>query len=208
MHTITQDTSLTLPLNIIISLVWSETPVTTSHNLLSTCKLVLGTAESLSCYSSMIVLAADGEENLANADTSAGAVRFSVSATHTSLKSISTGTGKHFVDTEDVVWVDTNTQVEEILSCKLCAIFVGSDTGGLQGFRGDLLILPTVVLDGGWVCHSIGRWRCKGGNGAMKDTERWETLLKHHHLMMMMIACFPATLLLVWKNYCYFVKLT
>jgi len=168
MHTITQDTSLTLPLNIIISLVWSETPVTTSHNLLSTCKLVFGTAESLSCYSSMIVFATDGKQNLANADTSAGAVRFSVSATHTGLKSISTGTGKHFVDTENVVWVDTDAQVEEILSCKLCAILVSSDTGGFQGFRGDLLILPTAVLDGGWECHSIGRWRCAVGNGAIK----------------------------------------
>ena len=45
---------------------------------------------------------------------------------------ISSGTGQHLVDPQNVEGVDTNTQVERILSRRLGDILVGTDTSSFQ----------------------------------------------------------------------------
>ena len=64
----------------------------------------------------MVVLAADGHEDLANVDTGDLAVRLAEGTTHTGLETIGTSARQHLVDTDDVVGVGTNTEVETFLT--------------------------------------------------------------------------------------------
>lgn len=56
------------------------------------------------------------KDNLADVDTGDKAVGLAEGTTHTSLKSIGTGARQHLVDTDDVVGVGTDTEVEGFLS--------------------------------------------------------------------------------------------
>jgi hypothetical protein len=56
------------------------------------------------------------QDNLANVDTGDKAVGLAESTTHTSLKSIGTGTRQHLVDTDDVVGVRADAEVEGLLT--------------------------------------------------------------------------------------------
>ena len=65
------------------------------------------------------VTSADGKNDLTNVDTGNGSVWLTPSTTHTSLKSISTSARQHLVDTDNVVWVSTDTEMEGLLSGSL-----------------------------------------------------------------------------------------
>lgn len=103
--------------------------------------LVLGTTESLEDDGLVRVLAADREDDLANVDTSDGAVRLAPRATHTGLQPIRTGARKHFVDPDDVEGVGADTEVERVFARVLHDVFVGANTGGLERLRRELLVL-------------------------------------------------------------------
>src|SRR5271170_4449367 len=65
----------------------------------------------------------------------------SESTSHTGLETISSGTGQHFVNSDDVVWMASHSHVESILTTNLRKVFVGANTTGFKGFGGQLLIL-------------------------------------------------------------------
>jgi hypothetical protein len=75
---------------------------------------------------------------LSNFYTSTHTFWFTESTTHTGLKSIGTGTGKHFVDTEDVVRVASDAHVKSFFATGFGQIFVGLDTGSFKSVGGDL----------------------------------------------------------------------
>jgi hypothetical protein len=54
---------------------------------------------------------------------------------------IRAGTRQHLVDAKDVERVHTNPQVERVFPGGLCYILVGTDTGSLERFARQLLIL-------------------------------------------------------------------
>ena len=56
------------------------------------------------------------QDNLADVDTSDKAVGLAERTTHTSLQSIGTGARQHLVDTDDVVGVGADAEVEGFLS--------------------------------------------------------------------------------------------
>jgi len=95
------------------------------------------------------VLATYGQKDLADVDPSNGSVRFAPSTTHTGLQSdrehqamtrenvkrdipISTSTGQHLIDAEDVEGVDTDPQVEGILTGGLGDVLVGTDASSFE----------------------------------------------------------------------------
>ena len=53
---------------------------------------------------------------MTNVDTGNGSVGLTPGTTHSSLQSIGTGARQHLVDTDDVVWVSADTEMETILS--------------------------------------------------------------------------------------------
>jgi hypothetical protein len=57
------------------------------------------------------------------------------------LETIGSGTGQHFVDSDDVVWMASHSHVESILATDLGKVLVGANTTGFKGFGGQLLIL-------------------------------------------------------------------
>ena len=56
---------------------------------------------------------------MTNVDTGNGSVGLTPSTTHSSLQSIGTGARQHLVDTDDVVWVSADTEMETFLSGNL-----------------------------------------------------------------------------------------
>ena len=124
-----------------------ETPLLGDDDLLATSELELGTTESLDDDSLVGVLGTDREDDLTNVDTGSGTVGLTPGTTHTGLKTISTGTGQHLVDTQDVERVETDTHVEGILSRGLGDVLVSANTTGLEGLGTDLLLLIAQQVD-------------------------------------------------------------
>jgi hypothetical protein len=109
--------------------------------------LVLATPQSLKGDGAVVVPCPDGHENLANVDTSDKTVGLAESTTHTRLQSIGTSARQHLVDTDDVVGVDADTEMEGFLSTVLDEVLVGANTGGLERLRGQLLVLVGDQVD-------------------------------------------------------------
>lgn len=87
------------------------------------------------------VTSPDGHDDLTNVDTGNSAVGLTPGTTHTSLQSIGTSARQHLVDTDDVVRVDTDTEMERLLSTDLDEVLVGANTGSLKSLGAQLLVL-------------------------------------------------------------------
>ncbi len=74
--------------------------------------------------------------------------RLSESTTHTGLETIGTGTRQHLVNTQNVEGMDTDTQVERVLSRGLGDVLVAANTGSFESFRRDLLVFVRNHMDG------------------------------------------------------------
>lgn len=85
---VTENTVLGAGLEVLLASKVGEAPLLGDNDLLATGELVTGTAERLHDDRLVAVTSADGEENLADVDTSNGVVRLSPSATHTGLKPV------------------------------------------------------------------------------------------------------------------------
>lgn len=114
--TVDLDAALLPEANVLSAAERSEAPVLGDNDLLATRELVHGSAEGLDGGSLVNVTGADGHEDLADVDTSDRAVGLAISTTHTGLKTIGTSARKHLVDTDDVVGVGADTEVETFLT--------------------------------------------------------------------------------------------
>lgn len=108
------------------------------------------------------VTSADAHDDLTDVDTGDSAVGLAPGTTHTSLQSIGTGARQHLVDTDDVVRVGADAEVETFLSGGLDEVLVGANTGGLEGLGAQLLILvgdevdaEREVVDGGTLAAEV-----------------------------------------------------
>ena len=133
--------------NVFFTLVLGESPFQGLQNLLATSKLEFSTTDGLDDVSLVCILGTDGEQDLSNVDTGSHANRLSVRVAHTTRQAIGTGTTQHFVGTEDVKGVCTDTDVEGFLSNVLDQVLVDSNAACFQGFRGDLLF---------FIAHKVG----------------------------------------------------
>lgn len=109
--------------------------------------LVLATPQSLKSGGAVGIPSPDGHEDLANVHTSDKTVGLAESTTHTSLKPISSSARQHLVDTDDMVGVDADTEMETFLSGNLDEVLVGANTGGLESLGGQLLVLVGDQVD-------------------------------------------------------------
>jgi len=129
-----------LELEVILPVNIGEAPLLGDNDLLATRELITGTAESLLDHRSIVILAADGHDDLANVHTSDGSIGLAPSTTHTGLQTIGTSTGQHLVDADDMERVDADSQMERILARGLGDVFVGADTSSFEGFTRKLLV--------------------------------------------------------------------
>ena len=93
------------------------------------------------------VTSSQAHEDLADVDTGDSAVGLAPGTTHTRLQSIGTGARQHLVDTDDMVGVGGDTEVETVLSGVLDHVLVGANTGGFEGFGTQLLVLVGDEMD-------------------------------------------------------------
>lgn len=73
-----------------------------------------------------IVTGSDGEEDLTNVHASNGSIGLSPRSAHPGLQPIGAGTGQHFVDADDMVWVGAHAEMETFLSGNLDEISTSS----------------------------------------------------------------------------------
>ena len=154
--TVTLDLAFLLELDEIGVDVRGETVFTGDENLLTAGELELGSTEGLLGMGNVLNLRSDGDEDGSDVDAGALAVSLSEGVAHTSLKSISTGAGEHLVDADNVPGVNSDSDMETLLTRVVLHVFVSSDTGGLQSFRGDLLLLVRDHMDAGGEKGVIG----------------------------------------------------
>jgi hypothetical protein len=62
------------------------------------------------------ITSSNTQNDLTDVDTGNSSVGLTPSTTHSSLQSIGTGARQHLVDTDDVVWMSANTEMETFLS--------------------------------------------------------------------------------------------
>ena len=137
------DTLAVTGLEVLLTAHVSEAPLLRDDDLLATRELVTRTAESLHSHRTVGVTGADRQQNLTNVHTSHKTVRLTEGTTHTRLKTVGTSARKHLVDTDDVVRVDTHTEVERVLTSGLGHVLVGTDARSFKSLSGDLLVLVT-----------------------------------------------------------------
>jgi len=145
--TVDTDAALLALGDVLLAAKRGETPVLGDDDLLATRELVLRAAESLKSGSLVGVTSADGQEDLADVDTGNETVRLAEGTTHTGLQSIGTSARQHLVDTDDVVRVGTDTEMERFLSTDLDEVLVGANTGGFKSLGTQLLILVGDEMD-------------------------------------------------------------
>ncbi len=63
------------------------------------------------------------------------------------MESIGSGTGQHFVDSDDMVWMTSYSQMEGIFATDLGQILVCTDTSSFKGFRGELFVFVGNEVD-------------------------------------------------------------
>jgi len=134
-------------LNVLLALEGGEAPVLGDNDLLATGELVLATPQSLESGGAVRVPGSDRHEDLADVYTSDKAVGLAESTTHTRLQSIGTSARQHLVDTDDMVGVDADTEMETFLSGNLDEVLVGANAGGLESLGGQLLVLVGDQVD-------------------------------------------------------------
>jgi hypothetical protein len=123
--------------------------------------LVLGSPEGLNSGGAGNILCSDREDDLTDVHTSDTAVRLAERATHTSLQSIGTGAWQHLIDTDDMVRVGADTEVEGFLSSSLDHVLVGANTGGFKGLRGHLFVLVGDQVDAEGELVNVGTLAAK-----------------------------------------------
>jgi hypothetical protein len=139
--TVDPDLALLALLDVLLAAEGSETPHLGDNDLLATGELVLATPQSLEGSGAVGVPGTDGHEDLTDVHTGDKTVGLSESTTHTGLQPIGTSARQHLVDTDDMVGVDTDTEMETFLSGNLDEVLVGANTGGFEGLGGQLLVL-------------------------------------------------------------------
>jgi len=104
------------------------------------------------------VLGSDSErdEDITNVNTGGLQEGFTVSVSHTGLESISTSAGKHLVDADNVPGMGSDSHVEGILTALGLHVLVSSNTGGLEGLGGDLLLLVGNEMDASGESSPVG----------------------------------------------------
>jgi hypothetical protein len=109
--------------------------------------LVLRSSKSLESVGTIGIPRSQGQDDLANVHTGNQTVGLAESTTHAGLQSIGTSARQHLVDTDDVVRVGADTEMETFLSGCLDHVLVGADTGGLESLRRELLVLVGDKVD-------------------------------------------------------------
>jgi len=148
MHARHLQLSFRLELEVLITEEISESPLLGHEDLHASRELEGGTTDRLAHVALDTITRSDGHHNLPNGKTGNLSEGLSESTSHTGLKSISTGTGQHLVDSQHVPRVDADTKMEGILSALGCHVLVDDNSGSFESFAGKMFLLVTHKVHG------------------------------------------------------------
>jgi len=112
-----------------------ETPFFGDENLLTAGELELGTTQGLDNLTLVLLLSTHRHDRLPDVNPSNRSLWLTKSSTHSGLKSISTSTRQHLVDSDYVEGMESHTDMESILAAVLHKILVAANAASFQGFR-------------------------------------------------------------------------
>jgi hypothetical protein len=149
--------SVLAELGILLAVELGESPLLGDDDLLPSRELEGSAAGGLHDVLGHVVLAADREDDLTNLHTSHDTVGLSEGTTHSSLETISSGAGKHFVDTDHVPWVHSHTHVEAFLGSHLNDVLVAANASCFESLAGQLFSLQRdkVEAEGEFISGSL-----------------------------------------------------
>ena len=93
-------------------LVLGKSVVDGDEDLLSSWEFVGTSSEGLQNILDFVLLNSDRNELISDSDSGSLSIRLTIGLSHTRLKSICSGAGQHFVDSEYVPWVGSHSEVE------------------------------------------------------------------------------------------------
>mmetsp|Transcript_38412 Transcript_38412/g.57530 ORF Transcript_38412/g.57530 Transcript_38412/m.57530 type:complete len:203 (+) Transcript_38412:166-774(+) len=143
------EAALSLPLVVVFLLEPGEAHLAGNVDLLASGELELGTAQGLSGDLNLLVLGADGDQDLADLHSGGCSIRLSEGAAHTGRQAIGTSARQSLVDTQNVVRMRSHADVEEIPSSVGDHELVRGNSGSLEALTGDLLVLIADHVGGG-----------------------------------------------------------
>jgi len=150
MYSLWDQTTSSLVLQVVLLGELSEAPVLADVDLLSAWELELSSSESLDSNGGLILSGSNRHEDLSNVNSSGNHGWLTESTSHTGLESISTSARKHLVNSDNVVWVSSDSQVEEILTGDLDHVLVASNTSSLKSFGSDLFQFVRNEVNSSW----------------------------------------------------------
>ena len=118
-----------------------KAPLLGDMDLLAARELELGSAQGFNHMLFVLNLGADGHDDLADVDSGHRALRLSEGTSHTGLQPVRPSTGQHLVDADDMEGMEPHSDVKSIFATAFHHILVGTNSRGLQGFRGQLLVV-------------------------------------------------------------------
>jgi len=142
--------SLFLQLHIFSLHEFSKTPFFRDNDSLFTREFVFSSSQ---CFHSMwnILLGATYRiQWLSNINSGAFFHWLTISLSHTSLESIGTSAGQHFVDTDNVPRMNSASHVEGVFTSFFGHIFVSSNTGSFQSTGRNLFFFPRNHVNRAW----------------------------------------------------------
>jgi len=146
--TILSELSFILEFSVIFVAELGETVFTGNDDLLSTGELELASSEGFDSMGNVLFNKSDGVEDLVDLNSGDFTDGLTESTSHTGLESISTGAGKHFVNSDNVPRVDSTSQMETFFTAFLDQVLVGSNTASFHGFGGDLFLFKGDKMNG------------------------------------------------------------
>ena len=127
-----------------------ESELSGDEDLLSAWELELGSSEGLFGVFDVFGWASEGKEDLTDVDSCRLTKSLTEGTSHTLLESICSSARKHFVDSNDVPWVDSASHVEGLLTAVDGHVLVAGNSCSLKSLRGDLLLLVANQMDASW----------------------------------------------------------
>jgi len=110
-------------------------------------ELELASSEGLLGVGDVGLAAPDRHEDGSDVYSCGSAVGLSVGLSHALLESISSSAREHFVDSDDVPRVDSDSHVEGVLAGLVGHVLVGGNAGRFEGLGGDLFLLSGDQVD-------------------------------------------------------------
>ena len=133
-----------------------ETVLSGDEDLLSARELELGSSEGLFGVFNMFKVASEGHQDLSDGDSCRLTKSFTEGTSHTLLESICSSARKHFVDSNHMPWMNSDSHMEVLLAAIDSHVLVAGNSSSLESFRSDLLLLVANKMDTGWEFCELG----------------------------------------------------